>query len=291
MATTLPSTEPPPLPEELGLSCYDTALCIVPPTHLCGKIDSLRVLHDKAHGRWPAHLTILHPFVPVDNLPRARGLIEKHLAHLPRGTPEVSLGNAGHFAHRKNSVVWIGPTDEATRSFFDALRGNALNALGHSPSSCAFHLTIGQSEGRNQVIERRSAEQGKAVASASIHSKYAGYFGAPAPFRATSISKLYEALGHHFSAEPRRRPIPTCGRGLAPPRWLSEGRSSKKQPWGACNCDHSAHRLESSGTGGGVLVRPSQRSLGTAALRKEGRRDFVHFVDRCKLQCARRFSL
>jgi hypothetical protein len=57
---------------------YTTALAIV--VTPADDVDALRKDHDKAYGRWPAHVNLLFPFVPVDEFGAAESALSQALS-------------------------------------------------------------------------------------------------------------------------------------------------------------------------------------------------------------------
>jgi 2'-5' RNA ligase len=130
---------------------YDTALCIIPPTHECHDIDQLRSLYDKAYGSWPPHINLIYPFVAPEHLPQATDQIKKRFAKLDSTSPfNVCLNRAGYFAHRLNNTVFLAENKPLNESSLDLLRKIALEAVGQDTTPCNFHLTIGQSEDQTE---------------------------------------------------------------------------------------------------------------------------------------------
>ncbi|KAF2470501.1 uncharacterized protein BDR25DRAFT_334500 [Lindgomyces ingoldianus] len=134
----------------IATNSYETALGIIPPIEQCQDVDLLRSLYDKGYGKWPPHVNLIYPFVAPEYLPRAKAQIQSRL-RIPledplARTPSVLLNKSGHFTHRSNHTVFLCEPDEIEASSMAFLRSNALESLGHTPTPCNFHLTIGQSE-------------------------------------------------------------------------------------------------------------------------------------------------
>lgn len=135
----------------LAIGSYQTALCIIPPAHLHQDIDRLRVLYDKAHGKWPAHINILYPFVAIENLPRAIDLIRSKLLNSgPDSGPsniQLRLDTSNYFSHRHSNTIFIAPSDEGGGQSLEHLRSVILEGFKHSKNDQDYrsHLTIGQS--------------------------------------------------------------------------------------------------------------------------------------------------
>ncbi|OAQ94506.1 poly(A) polymerase pla1 [Purpureocillium lilacinum] len=129
-----PTTRP---PLELP-SSFDTALCLVPPSHLWPRLDRIRSLYDPAHAKWPPHVNLLYPFVPPELLPDVARLLSE--AHLERVSINLSVADA--FVHRKHNSVILRPAEPDAVS---CLRSQACSALGWPPSHVYRpHMTVGQ---------------------------------------------------------------------------------------------------------------------------------------------------
>ncbi|USP73355.1 uncharacterized protein yc1106_00629 [Curvularia clavata] len=150
------STDDSKIPTRIATASYDTALCIIPPRSQCGYIDQLRELYDKAFGRWPAHVNLVYPFVPPDQLPRARQQIENYFAeHLDQDKPiDLELAQAGCFMQKNRCTIYLTEESSADlNSPLESLRTMVLEALGQRPLRSTLHLTIGQSQD-NTVFAR-----------------------------------------------------------------------------------------------------------------------------------------
>ncbi|KAL3955233.1 hypothetical protein ACCO45_010796 [Purpureocillium lilacinum] len=119
-------------------SSFDTALCLVPPSHLWPRLDRIRSLYDPAHAKWPPHVNLLYPFVPPELLPDVARLLSE--AHLERVSINLSVADA--FVHRKHNSVILRPAEPDAVS---CLRSQACSALGWPPSHVYRpHMTVGQ---------------------------------------------------------------------------------------------------------------------------------------------------
>ncbi|KAL1967186.1 hypothetical protein VTN77DRAFT_3477 [Rasamsonia byssochlamydoides] len=137
-----------------SLGSYDTALCVIPPTHMTRDIDRLRALYDKAYGRWPAHVNVLYPFVAVECLPRALEVIQSKLRStgLESGYQDlhVRLDKSDCFAHKRSNTIYmtedVSPSNGNSRRNLAQLRKDILQAFNRPDDAYRLHLTIGQSE-------------------------------------------------------------------------------------------------------------------------------------------------
>jgi len=136
-----------PKPSAPSLGSYQTALCIIPPAHLHPKIDSLRALYDKAHGKWPPHINLIYPFVAVENLPRAVELIRSKLLDLGTQQQRVNLqlDTSDHFTHRHSNTVFVA-LSQGSGKCLRTVRSGILDGFKGSEDGLEYHphLTIGQ---------------------------------------------------------------------------------------------------------------------------------------------------
>jgi 2'-5' RNA ligase/endonuclease/exonuclease/phosphatase family metal-dependent hydrolase len=146
MATTESAPEP---GGRLALGSYQTALCVIPPAHLCEDIDRLRALYDKAYGKWPAHINLIYPFVAVESLPRVVDLIQSTLARVrtesEQSNIQLRLNKADYFSHRHSNTIYITDKDGTGIQSLTQLRSAILGAFKHADETYNPHLTIGQS--------------------------------------------------------------------------------------------------------------------------------------------------
>jgi endonuclease/exonuclease/phosphatase family metal-dependent hydrolase/2'-5' RNA ligase len=137
----------PPLSSAPIVGSYETALCIIPPTNLHARVDGLRALYDKAHGRWPPHINFIYPFVSVESLPYATDLIQSKLRELGTNYQKINLHMdiSDYFSHRHSNTVFIAPSQDGVESL-KALRNSILSVLksGKNEQEYHPHLTIGQ---------------------------------------------------------------------------------------------------------------------------------------------------
>ncbi|KAF2007966.1 hypothetical protein P154DRAFT_479352 [Amniculicola lignicola CBS 123094] len=135
----------------VSLSSHDTALCVIPPQDQCHSVDQLRSLYDKGHGKWPPHVNLLYPFVAPEKLLQTKTLLQDKLQQAMQGhqgnKQDVRLKQAGFFPHRRNNTIYLCE-EGSISSALEFFRSAVLKALGHEPTPCSFHLTIGQSEDR-----------------------------------------------------------------------------------------------------------------------------------------------
>ena len=140
-----------------SLGSYQTALCIIPPAHICTEIDGLRAKHDKNFGKWPPHLNLVYPFVAPEALPLATDLIRTHLAARTSLTDlndlHLRLDKSGFFSHRNSCTVFITASGGSPAlSFLHELRNVTTQPFGQYEKDFTPHLSIGQSQGSDETL-------------------------------------------------------------------------------------------------------------------------------------------
>ncbi|KAL2869380.1 uncharacterized protein BJX67DRAFT_379398 [Aspergillus lucknowensis] len=141
---------------QLPLTSYETALCVIPPSHLVGDVQRLRALYDKAHGRWPPHVNLIYPFVAPEELPRASKIVQSVLAYGAHDTIQLRLDKSELFSHRRSSTIYLTDSGSPGSQALIELRRQILDAFEHSQARepGPLHLTIGQSDAEN-ISERQ----------------------------------------------------------------------------------------------------------------------------------------
>ena len=125
---------------------HTSALCWVPSVEQQSSIQSLRALYDKQFDRWPPHVNVLYPFVPVDDFEDGAVALASAISALPPF--EVVLRRLCHFNHGKKSVTaWLEP--ECSDSAWVTLQTLAQATFPHCTDQTnrgpfVAHLTIGQ---------------------------------------------------------------------------------------------------------------------------------------------------
>ncbi|KAE8372268.1 hypothetical protein BDV26DRAFT_104232 [Aspergillus bertholletiae] len=131
----------------IALTSYETALCVVPPSHLTGDIDRLRALYDKAHGRWPPHANLIYPFVAPEALPQASKLLQSVLSGRTESGPiRLRLDKSDFFAHKRSNPVYLTDSGSDGLNALTQVQHDIINAFGgQSRAAGQLHLTVGQS--------------------------------------------------------------------------------------------------------------------------------------------------
>jgi 2'-5' RNA ligase/endonuclease/exonuclease/phosphatase family metal-dependent hydrolase/uncharacterized protein (UPF0248 family) len=144
--------------QNFQLSSSQTALALVLPDEISPSVNQFRKRHDKAYGKWPAHINIIYPFVPVHQLEAALTLVQKCLAEDARGSIEVSCDDLDVFKHRKSATLFLQPDEKSTERL-SKLRKVLTSALGCKESDGTHdgefrpHMTLGQSDLSSRAID------------------------------------------------------------------------------------------------------------------------------------------
>ncbi|KAK0388714.1 hypothetical protein NLU13_4957 [Sarocladium strictum] len=129
----------------LRVESYDTALCLVPPQETWGPIDRFRALNDKGYGKWPPHINLIYPFVPVNVLDKAAQLLSalNYDDILPL---RLSLTEADSFRHKHDNTIHIRPGGDACQQALATLMTRLSDALGRTERKpYRPHMTVAQS--------------------------------------------------------------------------------------------------------------------------------------------------
>ncbi|RAO66603.1 uncharacterized protein BHQ10_002615 [Talaromyces amestolkiae] len=130
---------------DLSLGSFDTALCIVPPTHLTHDINRLRALYDKAYEKWPPHVNLIYPFINPEALPHVVELIRSRFVQNKVEPFRFTLDKAGFFTHKHHRTIYTTSSGNG-RKEVENIRRSVLSTLGQLDTHFQPHLTIGQSE-------------------------------------------------------------------------------------------------------------------------------------------------
>ncbi|KAK4450664.1 nuclear poly(A) polymerase 1 [Podospora aff. communis PSN243] len=151
MATTTTSSLPPSEPS-IPTTSHDTALALIPPSHLFPPLNRLRSLYDKAYEKWPPHVNLIYPFVRPESLPVAAERISSFLSTQSQSQElkkiPIKLDSVGVFEHKRDNTIYLCDESPETQDALKSLRKGALNALGDKDQGRGYqmHMTIAQSE-------------------------------------------------------------------------------------------------------------------------------------------------
>lgn len=144
---------------------HDTALCLIPPPHLWGPVNTLRSLNDEKFTKWPPHVTLVYPFVKPEALPDAAEALSG-LDLMPDGDDiSMNLEEAGVFSHRRRSTVFIHPKSAGQEQRrLSELRNQIYRFLGW-PKGREYqpHLTVAQSEDAHAAWHQFLLEKARLV--------------------------------------------------------------------------------------------------------------------------------
>lgn len=92
---------------------HQSALVILPPRHLWGKIQGIRRNFDPAFHRWMPHINLLYGFLPEAHFERAAGRIREVIAGFDDF--DVTLERVDHFEHKSSATLWLAPDAQSAR--------------------------------------------------------------------------------------------------------------------------------------------------------------------------------
>ncbi len=158
-------------PASFSTTSYDTALCIIPDPSICGHIDRLRELYDKAYGKWPPHINLIYPFVHPDNLSQAQKCIQETLDNDQTQSKPLAarFDQAGHFEQRNNNTIFLTEKTAPSESSLIHLRALISQALGSEPQTSKLHLTIGQSEDKTEFSREFMLAKARLIPALEFH--------------------------------------------------------------------------------------------------------------------------
>ncbi|KAJ3392322.1 hypothetical protein HDU84_004286 [Entophlyctis sp. JEL0112] len=125
------------------MSDVSTALAIVLPEHLHDRINAIRAKHDRAYPRWPPHINLMFPFVPLSEFAAAMPALQAALQAVPPLT--LRLDAVGYFRQKPRRATYhLKPNDHSgVRALFAAV-SDALPHVATRRGEFRAHLTMGQ---------------------------------------------------------------------------------------------------------------------------------------------------
>lgn len=94
------------------MKVHTTAVVLIPPEEDWEPIQCIRQHYDSKIDRWMPHITLLYPFVPVDQFAAAEDVLRSAVSSISPFM--LTLSEIGRFSHgRKNFTFWLGPDDPA----------------------------------------------------------------------------------------------------------------------------------------------------------------------------------
>ncbi|OTB15681.1 hypothetical protein K445DRAFT_36197, partial [Daldinia sp. EC12] len=124
-------------------SSYDTALCIIPPKHLWTAVDNLRMVYDPAYKKWPPHIDLVYPFVPVNKLLGASELVISLLQQQSETSPpDMRLDGTAFFSKDWKLTYFLY---NKSSTLFKDLRERVLSSLKRDyDEDEQMYMTVGQ---------------------------------------------------------------------------------------------------------------------------------------------------
>jgi len=133
---------------------HTSALAWIPPPEspIYEAIQTIRQKYDRLIHRWPPHVNILYPFVPVDEFEEAA----KRLALALTNTSQfdVTLEDIGHFEHgQKSCTAWLRPKETEQFAEVQRLCEEVFPHCNEVSTRGQFvpHLTVGQCNDMDDV--------------------------------------------------------------------------------------------------------------------------------------------
>lgn len=107
------------------MKVHTTAVVLIPPEEVWEPIQRIRHYHDSKIDRWMPHITLLYPFLPVEQFSE---ITPKLRAAISGQSPfSMTLSEVGRFSHgRGNFTFWMGPQSKEPvvnlqRTLFEAV--------------------------------------------------------------------------------------------------------------------------------------------------------------------------
>lgn len=139
-------------PSDDACFVYTSAVVIIPPEECWPPIQAIRLRHDEKVRRWMPHITMIYPFWPQEEFPRAVDLLRAVCCGFEPF--ELTLARFDTFDHgRGRYTMWLDPQPSEP---LEALQAACVRALaipwGQGPFRLRFrpHLSVGQIRGRTE---------------------------------------------------------------------------------------------------------------------------------------------
>lgn len=132
------------------MKVHTTAVVLIPPEDVWEPIQRIRHYHDAKIDRWMPHITLLYPFLPIEEFSKASSLLRSAISDIRPFS--ISLSEVGRFSHgRGNSTFWIGPkSGEAViklqRALFEAIP--ECDDGNRGGKDFTPHLTVARTRGK-----------------------------------------------------------------------------------------------------------------------------------------------
>lgn len=127
-----------------GAHDVTTACCIVPPVGEWDTIQSIRRIHDPAMQRWPPHINLLFPFLPLESFEKAAALAAATLKGIKPFRCRLN-NRLGIFSHRDDDTLYIQPeTDNNDIHSLQAKLFQSMYPKQQQKQLYTPHLTLGK---------------------------------------------------------------------------------------------------------------------------------------------------
>jgi len=132
-----------------------SAVVIIPPKEIWVPIQEIRRIYDRQIRRWMPHITLLYPF----RLESEYNTLESLFSTICKKIKsfEITLSKFKYFIHGKQKyTIWLAPEPE---SLINDLQYKLLaivpdcNNVNLHKNGFTPHLSVGQIEGKNRLIE------------------------------------------------------------------------------------------------------------------------------------------
>lgn len=142
---------------KMASKVYTSALVVAlrEGTELHERVQSIRRVYDRKFHRWMPHITLLYPFVAVEEFEQTAQCLSSLLAGFPTFT--ASFSSLGFFSHgRKKYTVFLKPEEE-TICQLKTLQAICQDAAPHCDNVSARkggfkpHMTLGQFASRAEL--------------------------------------------------------------------------------------------------------------------------------------------
>jgi 2'-5' RNA ligase len=124
------------------LNAFNTALVLMPPREIALRLNPFRITHDKAGLRWPAHITMIFPFVEPMYLPETISNLREAVKTIQPF--QLRLDKVGKFPKRDYDTVHLTIGKKSDQQNIQNLWKALAITVGYQGRPFAPHLTLGQ---------------------------------------------------------------------------------------------------------------------------------------------------
>lgn len=141
------------IPQQPQVSIH-SLLAIVPAPHLCSAIDRIRQDHDKGWGKWPSHISLLHPFVPHFSSELAAAKVEAIVSRLEPFPLSFSSAVPLETGKAKDGRVYVClQLDDQASQTITSLQQELLAVFPGCEAHKMPHMTLGQWPSRAEAMQ------------------------------------------------------------------------------------------------------------------------------------------